>query len=99
MLGHFSQFLFILGFFGAHLTPAWFSGMLFLDFSRIFVDFGWISGRFWDGFSMVFRMFALNRDFVKIVVFPKENCYFQRFELAKIKQKSIKNPCTFRMGR
>ena len=42
----------------------------FLEFSRFFVDFGWISGRFWDGFSMVFRIFAKNRDFVKIVVVP-----------------------------
>ena len=56
-------------------------------------------GRFWHGFSMVLRMFAQNRDFVKIVVFPLENCYFQGFELAKIKQKSIKNPCKFRMGK
>ena len=42
----------------------------FLEFCRFFVDFGWISGGFWDGFSMVFRFFAQNRDFLKIVVFP-----------------------------
>ena len=34
------------------------------------LDFGWISGGFWDGFSMVFRIVAKNCDFVKIVVFP-----------------------------
>ena len=38
---------------------------------------------------MVFRIFAKNRDFVKIIVFPMENCYFQGFELAKINQKSM----------
>ena len=99
MLGHFSHFFRILGAFWTHLTPSWCFGTLFLDFYRFFVDFGWISGRFWDGFSMVFRTFPKNRDFVKIVVFPKENGYFQGFELAQINQKSFKNPCKFRMGK
>ena len=85
MLGDFSVFFRILGAFWTHLTPSLFSGTLFLDFYRFFVDLGWISGGFWDGFSMVFRILAKNRDFVKIVVFPKENCYVQGFELAKIK--------------
>ena len=100
MLGHFSQFFRILGAFWTHLTPSLFFGTSFFGFLTIFVDdLGWISGRFWDGFSMVFRIFAKNRDFVKIVVFPKENGYFQGFELAKINQNSIKNPCKFRMGK
>ena len=64
MLGHFSFFFRILGAFWTHLPPSWFSGTLFFDFSRFFVNFEWISGRFWDGFSMVFRIFAQNRDFV-----------------------------------
>ena len=98
MLGDFSVFFNISGAFWTHLTPSWFFGALFLDFYRFFVNFGWISGRFWDGFSMVSRIFATNRDFVKIVVFPKKN-QFQGFELAKINQKSITNPCKFRMGK
>ena len=99
MLADFSQLFRILGAFWTHLTPSWFFGTLFLHFYRFFVDVGWISGRFWHGFSMVFRIFAKNRDFVKIVVFLTENCYFQGFELAKINQKSTKNPCKFRMGK
>ena len=82
-----------------HLTPSWFFGTLFLDFYRFVIVFGWISEGFGDGFSMVFRIFAKNRDLVKIVVSLRENCYFQGFELAKINQKSITNPCKCRMGK
>ena len=85
MLGHFSRFVRNLGAFWTRLTPSWFHGTFFSHFWRFVDNFGWISGRFWDGFSMVFRIFAINRDFAKIVVFAKENCYFQGFELAKIK--------------
>ena len=99
MLAHFSQFLRILGALWTHLTPAWFFGTLFFDFFRFLVDFGWISGRFWHGFWMVFRTLAKNRDFVKIVVFPWENCYFQGVELAKINQKSSQKPCKFPYGK
>ena len=35
---------------------------------------------------MVFRIFTKNRDFVKIVVFPMENCYFQGFGVRKYHQ-------------
>ena len=34
----------------------------------------------------VFRIFIEKGDFVKIVVFPQENCYFSGFELPKIGQ-------------
>ena len=58
MLGHRSQFFRIFGPFWTHLTPSWFFGTLFWDLFRFFVDFGCIPGGFWDGFSMVFRIFA-----------------------------------------
>ena len=88
MLVHFSHFLYILGSFWTHFTPSWFSGTLFFDFCRFFVNFGWISKRFWDGFSMVFRIFAQNRDFVKIIVFYGKVAIFKDSSL----QKSSKNP-------
>ena len=88
MLDHFSQFLRILGALWTHLPPARYFGTLFFDFFRFLVDFGWISGRFWHGFSMVFRTLAKNRDFVKIVVFQKKIAIFKGSSL----QTSIKNP-------
>ena len=101
MLGHFAQFFRMLGAFWMHLTPSWCFGTFFGgDFDQfLVVDFGWISGRFWNGFSIVFRKFAKNIGFVKTVVFLCENCYFQGFELAKVNQKSITTPCKFRMGK
>ena len=36
-----------------------------------------------------FRIFIEKADFAKIIVFPKENCYFSAFELPKINQISM----------
>ena len=41
--------------------------------------------------SMIFPCFFDNVDFVKIVVFLKENCYFSGFEPPKINPKSMQN--------
>ena len=41
--------------------------------------------------SRIFRCFFDNVDFVKIVVFLKENCYFSGFEPPKIDPKSMQN--------
>ena len=55
MFGLFAQFFRIFEAFWTRLTPSLFFGTLFfLDFDRLLVDFGWISGRFGDGFLMVF---------------------------------------------
>ena len=88
MLGNFSQFFRIWGAFWTHLTPSLFFGTLDLDFYRFLVDFGWISEGFGDGFSMAFRIFAKNRDFVKIVAFLQKIAIFKDSS----SQKSIKNP-------
>ena len=88
----FRNFFAFWGLFGRILRHLGFLGRFFLDFYRFFVDFGWISGRFGDGFSMVFRIFAKNRDFVKIVVFLKK-LLFSRIRAcknqSKIHQKSM----------
>ena len=81
MLGHFSQFFRILGAFWTHLTPSLFLGTLFLDFYRFLVHLGWISGGFWDGFSMIFGIILENDDFVKSVALLLENHSFQGFGL------------------
>ena len=38
---------------------------------------------------IVFRIFIDKADFVKIIVFPKQNCYFSSFEAPKIDQISM----------
>ena len=38
---------------------------------------------------IVFGVFIEKADFVKIIVFPKENCYFSGFELPKIDKISM----------
>ena len=89
MLDHFSQFLRILGALWTHLTPAWFFGTLFFDFFRFLVDFGWISGRFWDGFSY----FCPKSRFCKNRCFSIRKLLFSRIRAcknqAKIHQKSM----------
>ena len=42
-----------------------------------------------DPTSSIFRIFIENVDFAKIIVFPKENCYFSNPEPQKMKQKSM----------
>ena len=44
-------------------------------------------------FSMKFGFHRENVDFVKIMVFPGENCYFSKLGLPKIDKKSWKNWC------
>ena len=48
----------------------------------------------WGGnFSMKFGFHRENVDFVKIMVFLRENCYFSKLGLPKIHKKSWKNWC------
>ena len=60
-----------------------------IDFYGFFKDFRVI----WEGlgghFSMKFGSHRENVDFVKIIVFPEENCYFSGFEPPKIDQISM----------
>ena len=44
-------------------------------------------------FSMKFCFHRENVDFVKIMVFPKENCYFSKLGFPKIDKESWKNWC------
>jgi len=53
-----------------------------IDFSRF-----WPSKR--KPKSSFFRTCIENADFAKIIVFPKENCYFSGLELPKIDQNSM----------
>ena len=57
--------------------------------TTFFLDLAW----FWTPKTMpksrFFRCFFENVDFVKIIVFPKRNCYFSGFDPPKIDQKSM----------
>ena len=61
-----------------------------IDLGRIWGRFGRIWAGFLDVCLLIFRRFIENRDLSKIIVFPKENRYFARFELVKIGMKTIK---------
>ena len=60
----------------------WFSTPFFLDFS-------WFWPPKTTPKSTFFRYFFENVDLVKIIVFPKENCYFSGFEPPKNHEKSM----------
>ena len=83
MLGHLLQFFRILEAFWTRLTPYCFFGTFFSDFYRFFVDLGWISGGFWDGFSMVFHIFANKSRFCKNRCFSKGKLLFSRIRACK----------------
>ena len=76
-----------------HFTSPHFTWRFFLHFFCDFLQFQWIlapetedlGGRF----SMEFRFKCENIDFVKIIVFRKEYCYFQGSELRKIGKKIV----------
>ena len=50
-----------------------------------------ISGGFYDDFSMIFRIFLKNCDFVKYSILPRKKHYFSYVELLKINKKTAKN--------
>ena len=54
-----------------------------------FSDFSWFWPPKTTPKSSFFRYFFENANFVKIIVFPKENCYFSGFEPPKNHQKSM----------
>ena len=75
-LAHFSHFLDIFGACWTYIASSLLLCSICFEFSSILdgfgTDFGWILGGFLDDFCI----FLENADFVKIDVFPKENCYF-----------------------
>ena len=73
MFGHFSLFFGIFGNFFRFSGAASFEVAFWNDFSRFFMDLGWILEGFWDDFSTIFRVILENGDFVKTMVFLWEN--------------------------
>ncbi len=88
---NFSHFLRVFFDFWAHLKPSCHFVAFLNVFFRFRKDFGKIWEGFWVDFSMIFRIFLKNADFVKYSVFLRKNHYFSYVELLKNNEKSTKN--------
>ena len=85
--GHFSQFFVFFGHFWRTWGHHGFFNRFFAIFHRFFMDFGRISGGFWEVLSRFFLHFPEKANFIKYSILPRKNLGFVDVELLKKKQK------------